>query len=194
MEQKEIIKSLEQQLKRKIIGYEEVQDNEIFKKLLENIDAFVDAHNANEVEEMQLKLQSFQIITVVDLKMGSNVKLHNCITLILPDESLIRFSSHGIDGVDLTRIWVKEMNHKKGKGTYLMNTLFKFMEDTVGFIPTIFLECTGEVGVGENAISTNISAQTKFFRKFGFRVKDRSQYPHYVNMLRENSKTDSLTL
>jgi len=187
MEHKEIIKSFEQQLKRKIISYDEVQDNENYKKLLDKIDEFVEAHNTNEIEEMQLTLQSFQIITVVDLKKGSNVKLHNCITLILPDESLIRFSSYGIDAVELTRIWVKEENQKKGNGTYLMNTFFKFFEETIGFLPAIFLECTGEVGIGENALSMDISQQTKFFRKFGFRVKDRHQYPNYVNMLRESS-------
>jgi hypothetical protein len=187
MEQKEIIKSLEEQLKRKILSYEVIQDNENFTKLLSKVDEFVAFHNLSETPEKQILVQSFQIITIVDFKKGSKVKSHNCITLILPDESLIRFSSFGIDGVELTRIWVKEENHKKGQGSYLMDLFFKFIEDTIGYTPTIFLECTGEVGLGKNAISMDISEQTRFFRKFGFRVKDRSLYPHYVNMLRETS-------
>ena len=184
---KEKIKLLEESLKIKIINYEEVIDNDNFKMLLDKIGEFVENHNLNEIPEKQLLLQSFQIITAVGLKNGSLVKNHNCITLILPDESIIRFSSYGQDGVELTRVWVKEENHKRGQGSYLMQIFFKFIEETIGFIPTIFLECTGEVGLGKNAISMNISDQTKFFRKFGFRVNERKYYPHYVNMLRESS-------
>ena len=187
MEQKEIIKSLEKQLKRKIISYEEVQDNDYFIQLLNKINQFVEVHNLNENPEKQLLLQSFEIISIVDLKNGSKAKFHNCITLILPNESVIRFSSYELDKLELTRISVKEENQKKGQGTYLMTILLKFIKDNIGFIPTIFLECTGEIGLDKNAISMGISEQTKFFRKFGFKVKERNQYPYYVNMFRESS-------
>jgi hypothetical protein len=187
MEQKEIIKSLEDQLKRKVISYEEVEDNNYFIELLNKVDEFIAVHNLSENLEKQLSGRSFQIISIVDLKKGSKAKFHNCITLALADESLIRFSSCGIDGLELTRILVKGENQKKGQGTYLMKVFMKFIKDSIGFIPTIFLECTGEIGIDKNAQSMDISAQTKFFRKFGFRVKDRSQYPNYVNMFREKS-------
>jgi hypothetical protein len=186
MEQKEIIKSLEVQLKRKIISYEEVQDNDYFIQLLNEINQFVKVHNLNENPEKQLLLQSFEIISVVDFKNESKAKFHNCITLILPNESVIRFSSYGLDGIELTRVSVKEENQKKGQGTYLMTIFFKFIKDSIGFIPGIFLECTGQIGLDKNTISMGISQQTKFFRKFGFKVKDRNQYPYYVNMHRES--------
>lgn len=187
MEQNEIIRSLEKQLKRKIISYDEIQDNATFKYLLKRINQIVDLHNLNELPEKQLNVQTFEIMTVVDIKNNSKVKLHNCITLILPDESLIRFSSYGDDGIELTRIWVKEKNQKKGQGTYLMDLFIKFIEDAIGFLPEIYLECTGNIGIDNNAYSMDISEQTKFFRKYGFRVKERSHYPHYVNMIREST-------
>jgi hypothetical protein len=105
----------------------------------------------------------------------------------MPDESLIRFSSYQNDGIELSRIWVAEQNQRQGKGSFLMNLFFDFLKEVLGFIPTIFLECTGGVGVGQNALSMDISMQTKFFRKWGFRVNDKKLYPTYVNMLRKSS-------
>ena len=49
MEQKEIIKSLEEQLKRKIISYEEVQDNDYFIQLLNKINQFVEVENPRKL-------------------------------------------------------------------------------------------------------------------------------------------------
>ena len=50
------------------------------------------------------------------------------------------------------------------------------------------LECVGSVGGGSNYVESNISSQTKFFRKFGFRVNQKvSDYKNnYVQMWFKN--------
>ena len=98
---------------------------------------------------------------------------------------MIRFSPFGVNGIEISRIWVTHSNQGKGLGSKLMELLFQFLEDVLGEIPPLYLECNGSIGFGEEKEFTSISKQTSFFRKFGFRVKDGSDYPHFLTMTRE---------
>jgi hypothetical protein len=63
-----------------------------------------------------------------------------------------------------------------------MNTLFLFIYETLGYISPVFLKCTGFINNGGEFIKNPIKNQTKFFRKFGFRVTYNKLYPEYVRM------------
>jgi hypothetical protein len=92
------------------------------------------------------------------------------------------------DGLELTRIIVDEQG--KGNGTILMELFFYLIVQAGLDLETlpIMLECVGSVGGGSNYTESNVSAQTKFFRKFGFRVNQKvSDYKNnYVQMSFKN--------
>ena len=93
------------------------------------------------------------------------------------------------DGLELTRIIIDERG--KGWGTKMMQCLFSFINDSGCDLRTLplMLECTGSVGGGSNYVETPLTLQTKFFRKFGFRVDQSvSNYKFgYVQMKFQNS-------
>ena len=75
------------------------------------------------------------------------------------------------------------------KATMLMNLFLSLTLVSIERFPEIELECTGNLNVGSKVIMNPISSQTKFFRKFGFRVvKEESEYPEYVKMKFDFSK------
>ena len=92
------------------------------------------------------------------------------------------------NGLELTRIIVDEQG--KGNGTTLMKLFFYLIGQSGLDLETlpIMLECVGSVGAGSNYVKSNISVQTKFFRKFGFRVEQKvSDYKNnYVQMYFKN--------
>jgi hypothetical protein len=65
-----------------------------------------------------------------------------------------------------------------------MKIFFIIVKRILGFIPLIWLECTRTVGINHTEVNYGLSEQTRFFRKFGFRVNDGSQYPRWVDMVR----------
>ena len=84
---------------------------------------------------------------------------------------------HG-KGLKISRLYIKPEHQGKGMGTMLMD-IFLTMLIEIGSDFNIVLETTGFVGMGENELHTPISEQTRFFRKFGFRVvqsKSRGGY------------------
>ena len=70
----------------------------------------------------------------------------------------------------------------------LMNIVFDFCLSQLEFRPRFILECTGCHQSQGISSSIGITAQTSFFRKFGFRVENRKHYPHYVMMSSPESK------
>lgn len=130
-----------------------------------------------------------KILTVVEMKNGVKLKVHNYLFFELPDGSHLRISPFGSDQIEVSRIWVHPNHINQGLGSEMMNLLLEFIRDTLGFVPPLFLECTGSVGLGENNQESPISKQTAFFRKFGFRVKDGKSYPSYVSMVRPKEES-----
>ena len=69
-----------------------------------------------------------------------------------------------------------------------------FKIDSPDLKEKVMLECVGSIGFGENALQSSISQQTKFFRKFGFRVskdrKDKYGNLTYVQMMYDEDKFD----
>ena len=106
-------------------------------------------------------------------------------TISTPDGSHVRFKSRA-KSIDISRVWVNPENHGKGVGTLLMETLLiGGVLDSMVNNPElrndwkIILECTGEVGLGENYQETPVSQQVRFFKRFGF-VVDRVDYVNDV--------------
>ena len=93
------------------------------------------------------------------------------------------------NGLELSRIIV-DGQQGSGQGTKLMNLFFSFMiKGGIDLKTTpIMLECVGAVGAGSNRKESTITLQTKFFRKFGFRVDQNvSNYKNkYVQMWFKN--------
>ena len=111
------------------------------------------------------------------------LKIRNSCTLSLTNGSHLRFCPYKENGIEISRVYVKPSNQSCGNGSYLMNLFFSSILSCLKEFPEIFLECTGNVGYGDNLIENDISAQTTFFRKYGFRVDtNSSKHPHYVKM------------
>jgi hypothetical protein len=177
-------KEYERALNRKISSVEIIENNLIFEQLHTNIAAFESLINASFDFLVKIKYEFF--ITLVEKKKGGILKLSNTITFFLQDGSHLRCSPYKEDSIEISRVWVSPNQHRKGLGSLLMNLFFSFIQFSEASPKLYFLECTGAVGLGENAQSVGIESQTKFFRQFGFRVDYRKEYPNYVTMILEN--------
>ena len=161
-------------LDKKINQTEQRDNNSIFDQLVNNLSWFHDVPNFDA--------SVYEVSSSVEKITGKwNVKVHNCITLKLPCNSYVRISSYGKKSIELTNINVKGDLHK-GMGTILMLTLFMFLKDTLGELPNIVLECTGNLIVDGIEFKNTVQNQSRFFRKFGFRVSNNSGYPSYIQM------------
>jgi hypothetical protein len=175
------IKIYENALKTKITEVEIIDNNELFDKLLDELPAFELV--MNNFTELRIKTELKEFITLVQTKKGGILKFHNTITFFLEDGSHIRFSSYKSSSIEISRVWVHPYSHRNGIGSLLMDLMFDFINFAECKPNMYFLECTGAIGVGANAQSVGIDVQTKFFRKFGFRVDNKKQYPDYVTMV-----------
>jgi GNAT superfamily N-acetyltransferase len=124
---------------------------------------------------------------------GNDGKTHltiaNSVTILNEDGSLLRFLPSKVGGIVISRLFVTPKNQSKGYGTMLMNLFLSIALVSIKKFPEIELECTGSLNVGSKVFINPISSQTKFFRKFGFRVvKEESEYPEYVKMKFDFSK------
>lgn len=137
----------------------------------------------NEKFEENFIIESFLINSRVQIHKKFELKIRNSITIALENGSHLRFCPYQNNGIEISRLYVEECNQNNGDGTLLMNFLFNILLKVLKYFPVIVLECTGEVGYNETLIINSIQNQTKFFRKFGFRVdKNVSKYPYYVKM------------
>lgn len=177
-EEQELVNLIRKETGIKIRDIQRMEDNEVFKTLLDNVEEYF-----KRFKVMRYNVMEMNSIVGVDKK--TVLRIHNSISFHFPDDSVIRFSPFGMNGIEISRVWVTHSNQGKGIGSKLMELLFQFLEDILGEIPPLYLECNGSIGFGERQEFTPISKQTSFFRKFGFRVKDGSDYPHFLTMTRE---------
>jgi ribosomal protein S18 acetylase RimI-like enzyme len=159
--------------------FQKIPKNEVFEAL---------ENNVCYLSELTGSIPSFTTIKEINSRVAKNrkfiIRKHSTIALVLPEHgfSIIRIAPHGKDGIEITRVVVNESFKEKGIGTFLVCTLYKFLMNTLGYLPPIFLECTGNISFGNRNIENPIQNQIKFFRKFGFRVTENRYYPNYVRM------------
>jgi GNAT superfamily N-acetyltransferase len=185
LNKKEFLLQYERALGMNIKDVEFVDNNEIFDKMISSYKEFENFMNV--ASELNMTIEHKDFITIVEKKKGSVLKFQDTLTFFFNDGSHIRFSAFNKNGIEISRVWVRPDNHRRGFGSLLMNLLTDFIEFAEVQPKEFFLECTGAVGTGDNHQSVGIDVQTKFFRKFGFRVANGKGYPHYVTMLRSGT-------
>lgn len=172
---KEYLQSISKMMGKKVYDGEIVAKNDVFKR-------FEDLDNLRELTPFSCHFIADEIHTLVEDSKGFYLKIQPYICLWIEKGAMIRFAPHKADGLEICRIQVTDIG--QGVGSDLMNIFLYLVSAVLGYIPQLYLECTGSVGWNENEVSIGISRQTAFFRKFGFRVNNRSKYPHWVDMIR----------
>jgi hypothetical protein len=167
-------------MKTKKTMLKKVESNEVFNQLKNNLKVLEDL----TIEKHKCQITYEFVNSLVTQGKKTIVRQHPTISIGLNQykDSLIRFAPCDNNGIEITRIIIGSSDRGKNLGSFLMNTLFLFIYETLGYIPPIFLECTGGIYNGEEFIENSIQNQTKFFRKFGFRVTNKKFYPEYVRM------------
>lgn len=167
-------------MKRKKTILKKVESNEVFLQLKNNLTILdkltTEKHKCHTSYEF--------VNSIVTQGKDTVVRQHPTILIGLAQhkDSMIRIAPSENNGIEITRIIVGSSDRGKKIGSFLMNTLFLFMNETLGYIPPVFLECTGAISNGDEFVENSIQNQTKFFRKFGFRVTNKKFYPEYVRM------------
>ena len=172
--------------------YFEVGDmNETFTNICENQDKAIEfLHSV-----MGLSKDFFNIdCQVVRSNVDTILKVHPMIRVKFGG-SYVTICPFGDNGIEISSIVV---NGQKGNGmgSLMMIHIMSLISDP--FFNTnctdVMLECVGSIGFGDNAVQSSISQQTKFFRKFGFRVskdrKDKYGNLNYVQMMYDEDKFD----
>lgn len=136
-------------------------DNEPFKKLIDNI------------EDLRKQFPKFDferdVITASSVQKGSGYiyREHSSLQIQCGPDTFLRVCPYK-NGLEISKIIVHEEHRGKGLGEYMMLGFFLMCMsvDIDIFSTPIMLECTGQTGITKSSIQQ----QTKFFRKFGFRV------------------------
>jgi len=170
------LKTVSAQTGMKVIDGELVLRNEVFTIIEDFIRRIPKA-------DLKYTFEVDEIHTLVENKKGFYLKIQPHVTFYTKDGSLLRFSPYKEDGLEISRIQATKIG--SGIGTRLMTDFLKLIDALLGYVPMIFLECTGAVGWKETRVNYDISQQTRFFRKFGFRVNDGKNYPLWVTMVRQ---------
>jgi hypothetical protein len=113
-------------------------------------------------------VEPFTIMTLVEKANGFHMKVHSCITFILPDDSLMRISPSLDNKLEISRLEVNIPGNELGE--LMLNFLYSYCGVIIGYEPTTLIEITGALGIGKNQKITPIEKQVKFFRKMGFEV------------------------
>jgi len=160
------------------------RNNEVFEKVTTSL-----LQNVLNYNSKNITVEERLIHSLVERGRVSVVKIHNSTKITLSNGSYLRFCPYGNKGLEITTVYVKEVNQGKGDGTFLISFLYENITQSLGQFPEMMLECTGRVGFGETLINNDIQKQTKFFRHFGFRVTQEGiNYPYYVKMVFDFTK------
>jgi hypothetical protein len=153
----------------------ETLENNVFTKMKNNLFQLKKKYT-------DISFECDSILSVVVRKKKKISKFRQFISLTLKDGSILRFVPNGTDGLEISKLVCSKRG--QGRGTYLMKLFFEILNEILGFIPPLYLECTGSVDFQGAMVQSSIQSQTKFFRKFGFRVDNRKEYPSYIDMKR----------
>lgn len=152
-----------------------LEHNNIFQKLVENIDKLKDI---NIKTKSELFLEGF----IIETKNKREAKFTNCLKISLDNDCYVKISSTIGDSIEISVIYVNYIKRKKGIGRILMETVIEFCKYVLGYQPRFVLECVGSLETEGVKSMNDISKQISFFRKFGFRVENKKHYPQYVMM------------
>ena len=167
-------------MKAKKIIFKKIESNEVFTNLKNNLEIIGEL----TTEEYKCYTSCELVRSAVTKGQNTIVTEHPTISigLVQYEDSVIRIAPSDNNGIEITIIIIGSSDRGKGIGSLLMNTLFLFIYETLGYISPVFLECTGFINNRGEFIKNPIKNQTKFFRKFGFRVTYNKLYPEYVRM------------
>jgi len=180
-----------QAINPKVVYFEVGDTNQCFTKICENQDKAIELL----CEGIGLPKDFVEIdCGVVRSNVDTILRVHPNIRIQFGN-SYMTISPLGNDGIEISSIVVNGPRGN-GMGTVMMLSLLGMITDPFFNIDlnNIMLECVGSIGFGENAQKSSISQQTKFFRKFGFRVskdrKDKYGVLNYVQMMYDETKFD----
>lgn len=164
----------------KIRTVQEIKNSKLFNTLSKELKIHFNRSPFNRI----LWFLETEMNTIVETPKGGVLKIHNSLDIQFVDGSVIRFSPDKVDGLELTRILIPEKNRGKGLGVDYMELVLSSIEDVLGFIPRIVLECTGAIGAIHNYEKLSLDAQIRFFQKFDFLIVEHDLRDGYVLMER----------
>lgn len=180
-----------QAINPKVVYFEVGDTNQCFTKICENQDKAIELL----CEGFNLPKDFIEITCgVVRSNVDTILRVHPNIRIEFGN-SYMTISPLGNDGIEIASIVVNG-ERGNGMGTVMMLSFLGMVTSPFFNIDlnNIMLECVGSIGFGENALKSSISQQTKFFRKFGFRVskdrKDKYGNLNYVQMMYDETKFD----
>ena len=164
----------------KIKTVQEIQNSELFNTLSIELSILFKQEPYNRI----LRFFEREMNTIVQTPRGGICKIHNSLDIHFFDGSIIRFSPDKKDGLELTRIRLPEQSRGRGLGKDYMELFLSSIEDVLGYIPRMVLECTGAIGAAHNYEELSLDAQVRFFQKFDFVVVEHDFQNGYARMER----------
>jgi hypothetical protein len=156
----EFLKPIEEKIGGKIVSTNFIEDTMDFKALMEALKGYE--------FKVYRYVEPFTIMTLVEKADGFHMKVHSCITFILPDDSLMRISPSLDNKLEISRLEVNIPGNELGE--LMINFLYSYCGVVIGYEPATIIEITGALGIGKNQKITPIAKQMKFFKKMGFEV------------------------
>jgi N-acetylglutamate synthase-like GNAT family acetyltransferase len=181
-------------LKPKHIYFEVGENNQTFTNLCMNVDSIK--------EHLQWKFDPIEVdirCHTMESSVNDILRVHPVITVTFGNIGMFRLAPHGSNQIELTTIVVEPYIKSKGMGSLMMICVLGMINEHMSDdFDTIMLECVGSLGQGDLSLKSSIKEQTKFFRKFGFRVvkdsKNPDGTPSYVQMNYFSDKLDETYL
>ena len=165
----------------RITQTEDVYSNEVFTTLCERVKNHV--RRRRELQSV-LHIHIGEMNSIIQRPRENVLKKQESLDFLFCDGSVIRFSSYGEIELELTRVKVPTENRGKGIGGYIMTLALGIVSKSLGFEPTIWLECTGALGSGETYEEYPIEKQISFFERFNFSVEYQESDMVYAQMVR----------
>ena len=160
---------------------EKVYSNEVFTELCERVKNHV--RRRRELQNV-VHVHVGEMNSIIQRPTEVVLKKQESLDFLFCDGSVIRFSSFGDMELELTRVKVPAVNRGKGLGGYIMTLALGIISKSLGFEPTIWLECTGALGAGETYEEYPIEKQISFFERFNFSVESQESDMAYAQMVR----------
>jgi hypothetical protein len=175
----------------KVVYFEVGDTNQCFTNICENQDKAIELLS----DVLGLPKDFFEIdCRVTRSNVDTILRVHPLIKIEFGN-SHVTLCPFGDNGIEISSI-VVDGQRGNGMGSLMMLHTICLISDPFfnGGCDNIMLECVGSIGFGDNADKSSISQQTKFFRKFGFRVskdrKDKYGNLSYVQMMYNEDKFD----
>jgi hypothetical protein len=121
----------------KIKIVQEIPNSKLFNALSKELDFYFNQSPFNRI----LRFLETEMNTIVETPKGGVLKMHDSLDIHFINGSVIRFSPDKEDGLELTRIMIPEKNRGRGLGVDYMELVLSSIQEILGFIPRMVLEC-----------------------------------------------------